>query len=233
MIELPALSLWQPWATFMELGLKTIETRSWAAPPALIGQRFGIQATKKPMRRVDVPLLDLAEGYGDVEFFYDHQWYVRREENGRLWIKPLPFGKLIASATLVACLPVESIVFRESPRDYDRHWIRVTPERDVEPKIAEVIPAEEPFGDYSSGRYAWLFDDVRSTYDRCPACWRLADCLRCGGSGSIPVPGGGTACPDCFQPSVRECEFCEDYGNPDPIAAKGGQRIWYWRPDAA
>ena len=41
-----ALSLSQPFASLMFDGRKTIETRSWAAPNALIGQRFAIHAAK-------------------------------------------------------------------------------------------------------------------------------------------------------------------------------------------
>lgn len=32
---LPCISLWQPWASLVMLGLKTIETRSWPVPPRI------------------------------------------------------------------------------------------------------------------------------------------------------------------------------------------------------
>lgn len=42
-----ALPLWQPWASLVAVGAKRIETRHWAAPRALIGQRIAIHATKR------------------------------------------------------------------------------------------------------------------------------------------------------------------------------------------
>jgi hypothetical protein len=41
-----ALPLWQPWASLVAVEAKRIETRHWAPPRALIGQRIAIHATK-------------------------------------------------------------------------------------------------------------------------------------------------------------------------------------------
>lgn len=40
------IALWQPWASLVAYGLKTFETRGWAAPGWLVGQRIAIHATK-------------------------------------------------------------------------------------------------------------------------------------------------------------------------------------------
>ena len=44
-----ALSLWQPWATAIRVGLKKVETRSWAPRPSMLspGHVFAIHAAKK------------------------------------------------------------------------------------------------------------------------------------------------------------------------------------------
>ena len=42
-----AISVWNPWAWLIPRGHKTIETRSWPAPEALIGQRIAIHAAQK------------------------------------------------------------------------------------------------------------------------------------------------------------------------------------------
>ena len=42
-----ALTLHQPWATFIADGRKRFETRDWPPPGALIGQRIAIHAGKK------------------------------------------------------------------------------------------------------------------------------------------------------------------------------------------
>jgi hypothetical protein len=44
---LKAISLWQPWASLIAHGVKTIETRSWAPPKSLLGQRIAIHAAKR------------------------------------------------------------------------------------------------------------------------------------------------------------------------------------------
>lgn len=41
------ISLWQPYASLLVHGHKFNETRSWPAPPSLIGQTIGIAATKQ------------------------------------------------------------------------------------------------------------------------------------------------------------------------------------------
>jgi len=43
-----AVSLWQPWASFIARGLKTIETRDWTwLPTDLVGTRLAIHAAKR------------------------------------------------------------------------------------------------------------------------------------------------------------------------------------------
>ena len=42
-----AISLWQPWATFVSLEWKTIETRTHERFRGLVGQRIAIHAAKK------------------------------------------------------------------------------------------------------------------------------------------------------------------------------------------
>src|ERR1700694_167443 len=42
-----AISLWQPWASLIACGAKPYETRHWAPPRELIGQRIAIHAAKK------------------------------------------------------------------------------------------------------------------------------------------------------------------------------------------
>ena len=40
------ISLWQPWASLIAVKAKTVETRDWAPPAALVGQRLAIHAAK-------------------------------------------------------------------------------------------------------------------------------------------------------------------------------------------
>ncbi len=55
-MTMPAISLWQPWASLIAIGAKRYETRSWAPPRRMIGQRIAIHAAKRTSE-----LRDLAE----------------------------------------------------------------------------------------------------------------------------------------------------------------------------
>ena len=46
-----AITLHQPWATLIALGIKSVETRSWPAPARLVGQRIAVHAGKRLVRR--------------------------------------------------------------------------------------------------------------------------------------------------------------------------------------
>lgn len=48
---LPAITLWQPWATLVSEGLKPFEFRSWPAPRRLWGKRVAIHAGARPVQR--------------------------------------------------------------------------------------------------------------------------------------------------------------------------------------
>ena len=44
--RMKAISLWQPYASLIAAGVKTIETRGWAPPRDLVGERIAIHAAK-------------------------------------------------------------------------------------------------------------------------------------------------------------------------------------------
>lgn len=48
------ISIWQPWASLIVHGFKSIETRSWMAPRSLLKETIGIAATKiiRPEQRI-------------------------------------------------------------------------------------------------------------------------------------------------------------------------------------
>ena len=50
-----ALTLHQPWAGLLAAGVKTIETRSWAAPQSAIGQQMAIHASKRKFNYYGLP----------------------------------------------------------------------------------------------------------------------------------------------------------------------------------
>lgn len=51
---LPAITLWQPWATFVAEGLKPFEFRHWPAPQRFRHRRIAIHAGARPVRTNEV-----------------------------------------------------------------------------------------------------------------------------------------------------------------------------------
>ena len=58
-VQMKTLTLHQPWASLIADGRKTIETRSWPPPRALVGERIAIHAGRRidmPPSETDIPL---------------------------------------------------------------------------------------------------------------------------------------------------------------------------------
>lgn len=51
---IPALTIWQPWATLIALGAKPYEFRGWYAPEKIIGQRLAIHAGARPPKKAEI-----------------------------------------------------------------------------------------------------------------------------------------------------------------------------------
>ena len=131
-----ALTLHQPWASLIEDGCKRYETRSWAPPADLIGQRIAIHAGAKRSSEQ----ANLARDWG---------------------MDDLPLGAVVCTARLVAA----HLVWVEH-RDPDGSlWATAAKgsiESDADPDydlLAHTFPIDE-YGDYSPGRWAWRFDQV-------------------------------------------------------------------------
>lgn len=52
--SLPALTIWQPWASLIAAGAKPYEWRGWPAPARLIGRRIAIHAGARKVRRDEI-----------------------------------------------------------------------------------------------------------------------------------------------------------------------------------
>ena len=88
---IPAISLWQPWASFIAIGVKPYETRHWRAPPRFIGQTIAIHAAKRKPERDDI------------------EWW-RRVSGTKL---DLPLGGFVCTVTLREVLRAEDVPFDE------------------------------------------------------------------------------------------------------------------------
>jgi len=132
-----AITLWQPWASFIAVGIKPFETRDWAPPKWLIGKRIAIHAAKK---RVDLSNLEWA-----------HRCGIEGEP---------PLGAVVCTAILAGAYQCGAHV-RDgggqlcatilSVRDGSRHQ-RVA-------WLTAGIPVDD-YGDFSNGRWAWWLTDI-------------------------------------------------------------------------
>lgn len=62
--RIPALTIWQPWASLIAAGAKPYEWRGWEAPRRMHGQRIAIHAGARKVRRDEIAelILDLERG---------------------------------------------------------------------------------------------------------------------------------------------------------------------------
>lgn len=125
-----AISLHQPWASLVGRG-KSIETRSW---PTSYRGPIAIHAAKKwsECQRVS--------------------WHAFAATANQRVATVLPFGAIVATASLVDCIPTERVTDRPFKDNKPWYW------------SGEFLYAgqdELTFGDYSPGRYAWLLEDIR------------------------------------------------------------------------
>lgn len=231
---LPTLTIHQPYASLIVLGVKTIETRSWAAPEALIGRYIGIHAAAKrpPVHwhhRADdelPPAIDLVAMSSCWEWTENVHDYT--SGGAYRWVGPL--GALVATARLDDCVPMvgeDGDLFEHEPPCLEVRspgsvnaglWLWNDPADD---EIADVSD-QRPYGDFEPGRWAWFLSDIAPTTERCPWCMGAGmlgpESQRVGFRVTCPV-----CCPDDGYTHIT--------GSCDPIPARGRQRVWYWTPD--
>ena len=133
-----ALTLYQPWAQLMVWGLKNIETRSWAAPRNLIGQRIAIHAGKREPR--------------PTEWNIDVQRAVLQRAGSS---HSMPMGAAVATARLIECMQVIG-----EPDDNGLVSCRGFGELGDAPEYEATITPDR-YGDFSVGRWLWVFQDLQ------------------------------------------------------------------------
>lgn len=102
MTGIRALTLWQPWASLLAVGVKRHETRSWRIPPKLVGTRIAIHAGsgRAPETMVATCLAELCE-----------------RTFGPDWRTALPRGRVLCTCVLGADLATEDAAPGADPDD--------------------------------------------------------------------------------------------------------------------
>jgi hypothetical protein len=198
-----ALTLHQPYASAVALGLKTVETRGWRT------DYRGPLAIHAAARRPDVPMI----GGWEVSQ-YATGCYTMKDADGVE--HDLFVGGIVATCRLADVVP---IVARDAGQVEGRFItedaVLVTP-GDV--PVWRDLADQRPWGDFTPGRWAWLLDDVKPTTERCPECMDQFD-------GRMPGHAYGSNW------SWVPCRTCDGGRRVvDPVPARGRQGLWEWMP---
>jgi len=165
-----AITLWQPWASLIALGEKTIETRSWSTKyrgPLAI--HAGLRCQARPLGGFTVE--------DDTPRRSAKQFLMRGESLS--WPYRLPLGVVVATCELVDVVPMidadePPVEFQCSPpgRKYLSNWETgrmlliswpVYNEIRCVGSTTEEVTDQLPYGDYSPGRFAWLLENIQPT----------------------------------------------------------------------
>ena len=161
-----AITLWQPWASLLACGAKRYETRSWSTsyrgPIAIHAGKvcYGPYACELPIGFTDAAVNAFWPGQTDPCAIVDN------------WDE-LPRGAVIATADLVNCW---YIVYHPGPNvDVAKHIPigaeSMTLDRHAPDFGAYFVPTEQEmlFGDWTPGRYAWEFSNMKMLNEPIPA----------------------------------------------------------------
>lgn len=100
MIEYPAITLWEPWASLVAHGCKPFEFRHWPAPSRVIGRRIAIHAGARPVKKDEVRSLLL--------HLHSLNWRstgLKREESIKL-LEPVLMSPAILPRSSIVCTAV-------------------------------------------------------------------------------------------------------------------------------
>lgn len=201
-----ALTLLQPWASLVGLGVKTMLDMSWPCPPSLIGQALAIHAGTKrpPLERVGGWVVGWgADGHTDGMVEVDGDRHVN-----------LPLGAVVATCRVAACVPICEENEDAGP-DYAVRLDLLGGAWHGGRNVTDQLP----YGDFTPGRYAWLLEDVKPTTERCPVCWLIPSRAVDERTGMRYVDDGyGNPFP---------CTWCDGRGHGcPPVPARDRQRVW-------
>ena len=143
-----AITLHQPWATLIALGIKAVETRSWPVPGRLLGQVIAVHAGKRVVRRP-----------GDR---IEQKLRIRLWED---WIRTIPAGAVLATVTLAGMAQVEYVDPMTGHAVHDGRT-------EVGCAAGTGRTPIDPWGDFSAGRWLWFLNDVESLPEPIPAVGR-------------------------------------------------------------
>lgn len=165
-----AMTLYQPWASLIVEGVKTIETRpKWSPWSRAIGETIAVHAAKHIAR------LNEAEAAW-AAFTLDQYNATRSTENpsrfppGDQSCDSLPLGAVVATCTLVDVVPMLGYCGTDMGQPthlcgtHGETYPLLLHRPDWSPLDGETefdVSGQRPFGDFAPGRFALILDNVR------------------------------------------------------------------------
>ena len=138
-----ALTLHQPWASLIAYGVKAIETRSWAPPKALLGERIAIHAGRRVARAG----------------LSSRVWYAVEGLYGSEWWNAIPTSAVVCTAVLADARRVQ--------------WVGADQELHLTHSLTGVTSGEkvkaDPYGDFGVGRWLWFLRELGPVEPPVPA----------------------------------------------------------------
>ena len=151
-----ALTLRQPWASLVSLGVKQIETRSWTTShrgPLAI--HAGSQVVHHGNRYLLARRARMAK-------------LITAEEESEIRANLIPYGAVVATCELVDVVSSDDINWcTVYPRGYE-----CVEGRWCQPQMSNgtyVKDDQRAYGDFSPGRFAWLLSDIKPLAEPIPA----------------------------------------------------------------
>lgn len=154
----PALSLFQPWASLIASGTKTLETRSWAPHRGLIGNRLWIASTGSMPKEAKDALRHTTPGFQQLfdairAAGFSISW------DGRKLLHSMPLGKMLCSVRLAGAY---EMLDAATATGLPERCLLVAPKRLVliRPEGDLDVTDQYPYGHFAPARWAWHLTDV-------------------------------------------------------------------------
>ena len=153
-----AITLWDPWASLIALGEKKVETRSWRTD---YRGPLAIHAAKRPMDKIAWKEPFYSALSPMMLAFYSALSPMRLDHELPSMIRHYP-GCIVATCWLMYCLPIIGFdeEYQVAKMDFKKGEIDCT---------IMLGGKELAFGDYTVGRYAWYFNDIKPLVKPIPA----------------------------------------------------------------
>jgi len=156
-----AITLLQPWASLLVCEAKQYETRSWATS---YRGPIAIHSAKKPVEKILDDLFPRTEGVTAAEMNFVEAVRSCWEDwiDGEPFHDGFPLGAIIATAELVGCHRIVRYGGR-GLSSTSPGWL------ETDDGIYEPTDQELFFGDWTPGRYAWEFANMKMLDKPIPA----------------------------------------------------------------